>query len=787
MGAANKRSLDPGKRKLIIACLNCRKSHIKCVKLDNKEKCQYCTFKKSECNFINKSQKITVSLDYLNNLKSMIKNLETQLKNYNPDEDDGFSDADADDEGSGVLGFNDNEIFECNFQSRSGRLVESQNCLNPYFVGSSSMTLFNLEIQSLISKHLFNSNNLNSNSSTNIVTIPKKLQIINVDLKELNLPDYGYATKLIDTFISFNSGCFYFFNEGTFKKELTDFHKQKPKLKQYNGVWICKMFLILGVGEMYLYGNNIDIKLNNYKFFEQANDLFNKLFTLQNMDIIMTSNDGIETMFLYSFYLQVIDSTIKSYLCLGQALRACLLLGWHFDAQSDFLTANEIEHRRRLWWTIYMFERMFSSKAGLPLSLTDYTIAVDLPTDINETDNDYIFPKSDSIKNCVKIVQINGQILNKLYQRQPSKNILPILKIILRKLLNWRKNLPQFLQTDFHVSDSDFEISRLSTNLFTEYFNGINLTIRPILVHFMATRLKNNLKESYINLQNYSTTILSLLNSSLRASINTIRSLWHLVGHNIISLFGYMDREYIFTASCTLVLFNAAFGIHEQTVEHVEHALIILEKMTSLGSNPASLRKTQLLSLMAKLDFHGLLSELISKYNDNNITHIPEIAYGGKYKNYEIRSGKSSFFLPPTSTVNHRVMVHHVSNNKENINIKNESDDKLRLTDNIGRANSTDLLPFSNIVNESIVHSVPVNLTKSETEVMEENVNQLNPSDTIDNTDLQILLDSLNTINYDDNIMWKEISDQANWLGDTMDPTAAPGSELDLGGLYQRL
>lgn len=38
--------------------------------------------------------------------------------------------------------------------------------------------------------------------------------------------------------------------------------------------------------------------------------------------------------------------------------------------------------------------------------------------------------------------------------------------------------------------------------------------------------------------------------------------------------------------------------------------------MRNLGNIPAGLRRAQLLTLMANLDFHGIMNDLITKYND---------------------------------------------------------------------------------------------------------------------------------------------------------------------------
>lgn len=779
-----------------LACVRCRRRHVKCPGGDP---CAKCAAAKIACEYLEPNKKLIVSMKYLQQLQESLADMKKEnvqlqsiVNSLRPGERNverselkrtasKSSQANIEDEDqkesaetSEVVSTNltDEEEIVSNFAQRSGRLVESRTGQR-YFVGSSSMTLFGLEIQSLLSKYLSHKKEndqipfaTDSKTGGTLLKGPQaSLGQIDVLQEEGNaykivlaknegnddisvnftLPSYSYAMFLVDTFITYNDGCFYFFNEGIVKYGLKIAYEGGAYYKDrtLQTIWFCKVLLIFAIGEMYLgTSNNINgnkvkdtAKLPGSGFFEEASQIFSCLFSSGRIESV-TKEGGIEVMLLYAFYLQVADCTVASYFYFGQALRACLILGMHVDAQRDFLTRFELEHRRRLWWTVYMFERMLSSKAGLPLSFTDNTISTELPGDFDMSNpapgcEHYIFPEAEYIINCVKIVKINAQILNKLYQRQPNTNILAALKSVVRQLLQWRNNLSGFLQVEF--TGKTLKISRLCANMFTEYFQGMNLAIRPLLFHFVSIQLKKfKGSNTYINLQNYSSTISALLNCSLQASVNTIRSLWALMDQNMVALFGYMDREYLFTASCTLVLFNAAFGIHEQTYEHLDHALNIFTKMRNLGNNPAGLRRSQLLTLMANLDFHGIMRELISFHNDS---------------------------LKPDTQYD--------AHNFRNVNIVSQT--------------MTDSSSLSDIINATLGHSAQANLSKQETQIMETNSNQFDPLNAADDGDLQTLLEKMSKESHTDSKLWKEISDQAMWLGNTMDPTSAPGNETDFG------
>lgn len=610
-----------------------------------------------------------------------------------------------------------------------GRLIQSRTGEKLY-VGLSSMTLFGLEIQNMAPSftsskllHLNSStttptespqrqfNTLSSGPESGFSDVKRETQILekegnayNITLAKTNtrpglsvnftLPSYSYAILLVDTFINYNDGCFYFFNEGLVKRFLMNLYSgnaaDNKKIIKRNiipnigpaddentikrdtdddtileTIWFCKILLIFAIGEMYL-GTESDTHLNNSKketilnygksktkkrvigkgntlpgsgFFYQASELFTGLFASGAIDNI-TKDGGIEVMLLYAFYLQVADCTIASYFYFGLALRSTLILGWHVDADMENVNRFELEHRRRIWWTVYMYERMLSSKAGLPLSFADDSVSTELPFDFqmelddfprdeNDVRGYYIFPSAEYINNCVTITQINAIILSSLYTKQPTANILPVVSDLVQRLFKWKNSLPEFLRVDF--SRENVKISRLIVNLMTEYFQGMNLAVRPLLFHFATKKLKElqvaNNTNRYVDLTKYSKNVLTLLNASFQASINTIKSIWALYPENMVALFGWMDREYLFTSASTLILFNASIGVHDATRVHLDHALTVFNKMKKLGNYPAALRRAQLLKLIKVLDFNGVMQDLLQKHDDE-FKSFPPDAFG---------------------------------------------------------------------------------------------------------------------------------------------------------------
>lgn len=787
-------------KRTALACIRCRARHIRCPGGDPCKKCQIA---KTKCEYVEADKKIVVSMKYLSKLhddiarlkkdnavlRNNLKEEETKRIRANPvllaltlQQQNNFTNNIKYSMPSvlqsvqqpqqpalttGVTAnsnFSSTEVIQPSLD-KHGRLIQSRTGEKVY-VGSSSMTLFGLEIQNMVPSFVSSSLLPNNSTDTSPTASPnsvggstpqsnqsgepgsfkrnkreteileKEGNAYRITLAKTNtrpglsinftLPSYSYAMLLVDTFINYNDGCFYFFNEGLVKKFLMNLYSGKAaenkrilkrNITEAKGgpdedenaikkdtdddtiletIWFCKILLIFAIGEMYLgtESNSHIIKLkekleskkarNRTKerkekdtlpgsgFFYEASELFTGLFASGAIDNI-TKDGGIEVMLLYAFYLQVADCTIASYFYFGLALRSTLILGWHVDADKENLNRFELEHRRRIWWTVYMYERMLSSKAGLPLSFADDSVSTELPVDFNidltdfrKDENDvrgyYIFPPADYINNCVTITQINAIILSSLYTKQPTVNILPVVSDLVHKLMTWKNLLPDFLKIDF--SEENLRITRLIVNLMTEYFQGLNLAVRPLLFHFATKKLKElqakNTVNKYVDLSKYSKNVLFLLNASFQASINTIKSIWALLPENMVALFGWMDREYLFTSASTLILFNASFGVHEATKEHLDHALIIFTKMKKLGNYPAALRRAQLLKLIKVLDFNGVMKDLLLKHDDD----LKEINI-------------SNTNLSSEEIQNHIVEVNQISNSKINSDHLNVLDTEL--------------------------------------------------------------------------------------------------------------
>lgn len=129
-------------------------------------------------------------------------------------------------------------------------------------------------------------------------------------------------------------------------------------------------------------------------------------------------------------------------------MRLGLILGLNHNIPARQCTdPTELEHRVRLWWAIYIFDRMYTSKIGLPLQIRDDDIYVDLPTAVNSPDAEEQFSDTAYLVYSIRLARIIGQIVEKIYTRKPHQE--PFLQReqqLLLALQDWVQSLPAHIK-----------------------------------------------------------------------------------------------------------------------------------------------------------------------------------------------------------------------------------------------------------------------------------------------------------------------------------------------------
>ena len=129
-------------------------------------------------------------------------------------------------------------------------------------------------------------------------------------------------------------------------------------------------------------------------------------------------------------------------------MRLSLTLGFHQNVRGSQITDRVVQQRRiRIWWTVYVLDRMLASKIGYPILIRHDDIEVDLPSDAGlskEQKEDFV--EADYLTASVQLARIAGRIVSTLYSRKRlPETFTRRVQTVFKDLTEWFATLPENL------------------------------------------------------------------------------------------------------------------------------------------------------------------------------------------------------------------------------------------------------------------------------------------------------------------------------------------------------
>ncbi|KAL4724566.1 hypothetical protein ACLX1H_008007 [Fusarium chlamydosporum] len=113
----------------------------------------------------------------------------------------------------------------------------------------------------------------------------------------------------------------------------------------------------------------------------QAQRLFQNALAFRESAILPNNIVGVQSILFLIQFATLNPSLLDAWYLIGVGMRMCVDLGLHQDPRPlDSLEASLLETRRRLWWSMYSFDRSMSLGCGRPTEISDADINASLPT-----------------------------------------------------------------------------------------------------------------------------------------------------------------------------------------------------------------------------------------------------------------------------------------------------------------------------------------------------------------------------------------------------------------------
>ncbi|KAF4226087.1 hypothetical protein CNMCM6805_004989 [Aspergillus fumigatiaffinis] len=291
-----------------------------------------------------------------------------------------------------------------------------------FYLGTSSNWSFARRILSMTHEHLFDSplptDSLLFEGSTYDLGWDGSRTSVGQEAPVIPTPDY--SIYLINA-VKFHAGqLFHLFDEGAFMGGLYAFYEEPQQQMATPSLWYIHYLVIIALGKA--------------------------LVVHRNRDTTALSRDAVnstEILCCLALYLQSLDFRSSAHNFIGQALRLALADGMHTDMPVQHLGDALTQRYRKIWWTIYILDRLTTSLMGLPQSIDDSQIHHQLPSFPGSPEKGIAL--SMQIRMCQIVAEINSSVYGP--NGRLNRNFLVRTKAALASATN----LANDLQSSFHL------------------------------------------------------------------------------------------------------------------------------------------------------------------------------------------------------------------------------------------------------------------------------------------------------------------------------------------------
>ncbi|KAL7891940.1 fungal-specific transcription factor domain-containing protein [Trichoderma sp. SZMC 28014] len=320
------------------------------------------------------------------------------------------------------------------------------------------------------------------------------------------LPTFEKAKHYIDAYFTTIHIAYPFIPETPFIqhfKTLSD--SDTPKAQSCNNIETALSYTICAIGAYYrtLPGKEESADSLNEKLYSYA-------LTLAPASNMERSLAQVSLLLARCFYLLVVCRTESCWTILGQAVRVAQSIGLHIEGEDSGHTnlshSPEVEKRRRVWYSVYVLDRLLSLQLGRPPAIHDDDFNVPLPDRASDSEIDWTgevvekrtgnSPSSgDYFLAVIAFSGIVGRVLRSLYCPRRShftaEDLLST-KDLDRQLIDWKLALPRALRFDLGHTFEQLPIFKTQRNMLAIKFHHLRALIyRPYLCHPLLMHLGN--------------------------------------------------------------------------------------------------------------------------------------------------------------------------------------------------------------------------------------------------------------------------------------------------------
>jgi proline utilization trans-activator len=297
-------------------------------------------------------------------------------------------------------------------------------------------------------------------------------------------PAREVADALVEAYFDRVHPNYMIFHRGTFQVRYESIWiEEKRPLQEFEPGLICSIFMMFVFGAQALEHHDEEKSV-------QLQRRYLDLVCSRTYQLLHTSSLlSVQALLLLQLHQHNATERNTSWMLLGCASRMAMALGMHREGATGGFDSIEREVRRRVWWTLYMFEQNLCTILGRPSAIDDSEVTNTLP---NETmlDGGDCVPLG-YIDYALRLTKLSSEIKRKIYAA-PSGNMkggeasdISVANHLLKRLESWHRSLPPYIQLEC-LSLAPKQ-RRAVLLLHIQYHHAQSLVTRPFILRKAKT------------------------------------------------------------------------------------------------------------------------------------------------------------------------------------------------------------------------------------------------------------------------------------------------------------
>ncbi|UZP46122.1 hypothetical protein NXS19_013934 [Fusarium pseudograminearum] len=601
------------------ACKRCRSMKVKC---SGAQPCARCGRKNERCIYETEEKKVTVTESYLRALErrqdgvpspgslptgSRPRPRHSSVSDYGMTtvlrQETSVAEADGDltlgtpednVEQNETRSLSANEVLEPAF--RQNPLVDNDYIFGQafgryWYMGPASSWAFCRRVLALVGKHLPEANN--EPPPWHLDGVAFRLQWRPLMPEEhpdiSNLPPSDYAFFLVQTARFYLGPLASLIDETEFLQHFKELYQDASTKASTCRLWYAQYLLMIAFGKAFLGGKSADGSPPGYQYAARAMPLMPELAGIA-LDPILSA----QALTLAAIYFQSIDMRVAAYQHIGQALRICVLSGFHRHMPEEVVGAQHSKRCHIIFWVVYMLDQEFAALIGATSAIRDEDITNKLPS---QADNSLT---SLSLTLHVQLARLIARLLGTVYGvgKDYDGTLFSNTQSILRNLAELNRDLMNIINK--HFRDSISKASRIATRLVLQYHHCVVLTTRPQIMCALHMHIEQS-KTRMTHGLSLSPPVASLIQSCISSAQSILKTLRALADEDLIEAFLPFQIEYASSSAFLLHLIPIVCPSLLSDNSWRDDARYVFDTLIAKGSLIAPLRKVELEQLEQKL------------------------------------------------------------------------------------------------------------------------------------------------------------------------------------------